>query len=50
VIKAEGYGMANVELTAPSSKDTIYEIGSKSPYCIVFELLSEVFESLIRLT
>src|SRR5688572_20571773 len=28
VIKARGYGLANVEENVPSTKDTVYEIGS----------------------
>ena len=28
VIKAQGYGLANLELNAPATKDTVYEIGS----------------------
>ena len=28
VIKAKGYGFANVELNAPATKETVYEIGS----------------------
>ncbi|MDB6054005.1 MAG: pbpE 2 [Verrucomicrobiales bacterium] len=28
VIKAKGYGLANVELNVPATKDTVYEIGS----------------------
>ncbi len=28
IIKAKGYGLANVELNVPATKDTVYEIGS----------------------
>ena len=28
VIKAKGYGLANVELNVPATKDTVYQIGS----------------------
>lgn len=30
VIKAAGYGLANIELNVPATKDTVYEIGSIS--------------------
>lgn len=30
VIKAKGYGFANLELQVPATKDTVYEIGSNS--------------------
>lgn len=30
IVKAEGYGLANVELNVPATKDTVFEIGSVS--------------------
>ncbi|HEY5992162.1 MAG TPA: serine hydrolase domain-containing protein, partial [Candidatus Udaeobacter sp.] len=30
VIKAQGYGFANLELKAPATKETVYEIGSNT--------------------
>ena len=28
IVKAEGYGLANVELNVPATKETVFEIGS----------------------
>ena len=30
IIKAQGYGFANLELKAPAAKETVYEIGSNT--------------------
>jgi D-alanyl-D-alanine carboxypeptidase len=49
VIKAEGYGLANVELMAASSKETIYEIGSITKPLTAAALLLLVEERRVEL-
>jgi CubicO group peptidase (beta-lactamase class C family) len=49
VIKAEGYGLANVELMAASTKETVYEIGSITKPLTAAALLLLVEEGRVEL-
>ena len=49
IAKAQGYGFANVELKAPATKDTVYEIGSTSKQFTAAAIMMLVEEGKIRL-
>src|SRR5215210_6298553 len=49
VIKAEGYGLANVELDAPARPDTVYKIGSVSKQLIAAGIMLLVEEGKVSL-
>jgi D-alanyl-D-alanine carboxypeptidase len=48
-IKAQGYGFANIELKAPATKDTVYEIGSKTKQFTAAAIMMLVEEGKVRL-
>jgi D-alanyl-D-alanine carboxypeptidase len=48
-IKAQGYGFANLELKAPATKDTVYEIGSNTKQFTAAAIMMLVEENKIRL-
>ncbi|PWT93683.1 MAG: serine hydrolase [Blastocatellia bacterium] len=49
IIKAEGYGLANVELNVPARPDTVYKIGSVSKQFIASGIMLLVDEGRINL-
>ena len=49
IAKAQGYGFANLELKAPATKDTVYEIGSTSKQFTAAAIMMLVEEGKIRL-
>jgi CubicO group peptidase (beta-lactamase class C family) len=49
VIKAQGYGFANLELKAPATKETVYEIGSNTKQFTAAAIMMLVEEGKIRL-
>ena len=49
VTKAQGYGLANLELKAPATKDTVYEIGSTSKQFTAVAIMMLVEEGKIHL-
>jgi len=49
VIKAQGYGFANLELKAPATKDTVYEIGSNTKQFTAAAIMMLVEEGKIHL-
>jgi len=48
-IKAQGYGFANIELKAPATKDTVYEIGSNTKQFTAAAIMMLVEEGKVRL-
>jgi D-alanyl-D-alanine carboxypeptidase len=48
-IKAQGYGVANLELKAPATKDTVYEIGSNTKQFTAAAIMMLVEEGKVRL-
>jgi len=49
IIKAEGYGLANVELNVPATAETVYKIGSVSKQFIAAGIMLLVQENRINL-
>src|SRR5438094_1061193 len=49
VIKAQGYGFANLELKAPATKETVYEIGSNTKQFTAAAIIMLVVEGKIHL-
>jgi CubicO group peptidase (beta-lactamase class C family) len=49
IIKAQGYGVANLELKAPARKETVYEIGSNTKQFTAAAIMMLVEEGKIRL-
>src|SRR5207244_1907342 len=49
IIKAEGYGLANVELNVPAKPDTIFKIGSVSKQFIATGIMILVEEGKVGL-
>jgi D-alanyl-D-alanine carboxypeptidase len=49
IIKAEGYGLANLELKAPATKDTVYEIGSNTKQFTAAAIMMLVEEGKVQL-
>jgi len=49
IAKAQGYGFANLELKAPATKDTVYEIGSTSKQFTAAAIMMLVEEGKVRL-
>jgi D-alanyl-D-alanine carboxypeptidase len=49
IIKAQGYGFANIELKAPATKDTVYEIGSNTKQFTAAAIMMLVEEGKVRL-
>jgi D-alanyl-D-alanine carboxypeptidase len=49
LIKAQGYGFANLELKAPATKDTVYEIGSNTKQFTAAAIMILVEEGKVRL-
>jgi D-alanyl-D-alanine carboxypeptidase len=49
IIKAQGYGFANIELKAPATKDTVYEIGSNTKPFTAAAIMMLVEEGKVRL-
>ena len=49
LIKTQGYGFANLELKAPATKSTVYEIGSVTKQFTVAAIMLLVEESKLRL-
>jgi len=49
IAKAHGYGFANLELKAPATKDTVYEIGSTSKQFTAAAIMMLVEEGKVRL-
>jgi len=50
VIKAKGYGQANVELNIPASEKTVYKIGSVSKQFIAVGVMKLVQEGKLKLS
>lgn len=50
VVKARGYGLANVELNAPASEKTVYKIGSISKQFIAAGIMQLVQEGKIKVS
>jgi len=48
-IKTQGYGFANIELKAPATKDTVYEIGSNTKQFTAAAIMMLVEEGKVRL-
>ena len=48
-IKTQGYGFANIELKAPATKDTVYEIGSNTKQFTAAAIMMLVDEGKVRL-
>ena len=48
-IKTQGYGFANIELKAPATKDTVYEIGSNTKQFTAAAIMILVDEGKVRL-
>ena len=49
IIKAQGYGLANVELNVPATRHTVYEIGSMTKQFTATAIMMLVEEGKIRL-
>jgi D-alanyl-D-alanine carboxypeptidase len=49
VVKAQGYGLANIELSTPATKSTVYEIGSNTKQFTAAAVMMLVEESKIAL-
>src|SRR5262249_21605379 len=49
IIKAQGYGVANPELSAHATKETVYEIGSNTKQFTAAAIMMLVEEGKIRL-
>ena len=49
IIKAQGYGFANLELKASATKDTVYEIGSNTKQFTATAIMMPVEEGKVRL-
>lgn len=49
IIKAQGYGVANVELNVPATKETVYEIGSMTKQFTATAIMMLVEEGKIHL-
>lgn len=49
IIKAEGYGLANVELNVPAKPETVYQIGSVSKQLISASILLLIQDGKLRL-
>lgn len=49
IIKAEGYGLANIELNVPTRPDTVFKIGSVSKQFISAGVLLLIQEGKISL-
>jgi D-alanyl-D-alanine carboxypeptidase len=49
VTKAQGYGFANLELKAPATKETVYEIGSNTKQFTAAAIMMLVEEGKVRL-
>ena len=49
IIKAKGYGLANVELNVPATKDTVYEIGSMTKQFTATAIMMLVEEGKVSL-
>ena len=49
VIKAEGYGLANVELNVPARPETVYKIGSVSKQLIATGIMLMIQEGKVSL-
>ncbi len=49
VIKAQGYGFANLELKAPATKETVYEIGSNTKQFTAAAIMMLVEEGKVHL-
>ena len=49
IVKAQGYGFANLELKAPATKDTVYEIGSNTKQFTAAAIMMLVEEGKIGL-
>ena len=49
IIKAEGYGLANVELDVPARPETVYQIGSVSKQLIAAGVLLLMQDGKLRL-
>ena len=49
VIKAEGYGLANVELNVPARPETVYKIGSVSKQLIATGIMLLIQEGKLSL-
>ncbi|HEY4196736.1 MAG TPA: serine hydrolase domain-containing protein [Mucilaginibacter sp.] len=50
VIKAKGYGQANIELNAPASEKTVYKIGSVSKQFIAVGIMKLVQEGKLKVS
>jgi D-alanyl-D-alanine carboxypeptidase len=49
IAKAQGYGLANLELKAPATKDTVYEIGSNTKQFTAAAIMMLVEEGKVQL-
>ena len=49
IIKAQGYGFANLELKASATKDTVYEIGSNTKQFTAVAIMMLVAEGKVQL-
>lgn len=49
IVKAKGYGLANVELNVPATKDTVYEIGSMTKQFTATAIMMLVEEGKVSL-
>ena len=49
ILKAKGYGLANVELNVPAAEDTVYEIGSITKQFTATAIMMLVEEGKVRL-
>jgi CubicO group peptidase (beta-lactamase class C family) len=49
IVKAEGYGLANVELNVPATKETVFEIGSVSKQITAAAIMLLVEEGKVNL-
>lgn len=49
IIKAQGYGFANLELKAPATKDTVYELGSNTKQFTAAAIMMLVEEGKVQL-
>src|SRR6266446_6882719 len=49
IVKARGYGLANVELNVPATKDTVYEIASMSKQFTATAIMMLVQNQKLRL-
>src|SRR3954469_22519304 len=50
IIKAKGYGQANIELNAPASEKTVYKIGSISKQFIAVGIMKLVQEGKLKVS